>query len=129
MKNKQVALAICILALAILACAGPGWVSTATPDPETRPAALAIPRATATKLPTEVTELPTQTPWTAYVQAEAVYVRSEPDGLPTDKFLTVGNSVTVLQCVGNWCQIKEPAGWVFRGCLSDNPTGLGCEAK
>jgi Bacterial SH3 domain. len=66
--------------------------------------------------------------WTAQVRLPTVNVRAEPDGEVVG-MLTVGKRVTVLKCVDNWCKIAKPAGWIFRGCLSDNPDNLGCTAK
>ncbi len=66
--------------------------------------------------------------WTAKVRLPTVYVHSEPDGDVTGA-VTVGSTVTIIKCVDNWCKLKKPAGWIFRGCLSDNPDKLGCEAK
>ena len=44
--------------------------------------------------------------------------------------LQAGDSVTILSCDGEWCEITSPFnGFVFRGCLSDNPDGLDEEEK
>jgi SH3-like domain-containing protein len=104
---------ILILSLAALACASPAWVPTATPTP--------LPAPTPTK--------PTLTgAWTAKIELPTVNVRKTPGGEVIDS-LSAGETVTIIQCTGSWCQISKPAGWVWRGCLSDNPERLGCQAK
>jgi SH3-like domain-containing protein len=72
-----------------------------------------------------ITTRPAQT---AEIRLPTVNVRKSPNG-PALRTLKAGDQVTILQCVDNWCQIKDPAGWVWQGCLSNNPAGLGCEAK
>jgi SH3-like domain-containing protein len=79
-----------------------------------------------------MTAIPTVKPvmteqWTASVQLPVVNVRDAPNGKVIGS-LVAGDSVVIVKCVGSWCQIK-PAGWIFRGCLSDNPANLGCTAK
>jgi len=122
---RRLSLALAILALAILSCAVPvgnqlptRGVPTATP--------LAISTATAAELPTDQTAIANA--WTAKVKLPMVNVREKPEGRVIDT-VTVGNMVTILSCVGNWCQIEKPAGYIWRGCLSDNPQKLGCTAK
>lgn len=112
----------CLVA-AMLACVIP--VSTRIPITNT-PTATRLVTATrsATRTPTAATRL-----WTAKVQLPTVNVRQSANGPKTGKYLTVGETVTILACDESWCQIKDPAGWVWRGCLSDNPEGLGCETK
>jgi hypothetical protein len=96
--------------------------------PNTQP----VPTATNTLFPTATNTLLTPTPnalgATATVRKPLVNVRKSPNG-PVAATLKAGVTVTVLACNGSWCQIKDPAGWVWRGCLSDNPSNLGCEAK
>jgi hypothetical protein len=58
-----------------------------------------------------------------------VNVRDVANGNPTGEYIYAGQSVTVLEIDGDWAHIAKPDGWVWRGCLSDNPDGLGCEAK
>lgn len=54
-----------------------------------------------------------------------VYIRDEPNGTVIG---SLKNGVIVYGiCDGNWCDIQD--GYVWRGCVSDNPKSLGCEAK
>lgn len=67
--------------------------------------------------------------WTAKVQQPTVNVRAAPSGRVIGS-ITVGKTVTIVQCDGSWCKISAPmAGYIFRGCLSDNPENKRCEAK
>jgi len=107
-----------VMTVAILACsvqvAQP--VMTATPEP------------TATKR-IVMTRTVTPKAWTAKVELPVVNVRTSPNGESTDEYLTAGQQVTIISCSGDWCLIQKPRGYVFRGCLSDNPKNLGCTAK
>ena len=69
----------------------------------------------------------TLSPDMAQIVAPVVNVRAKPDG-DVIGTLKAGDAVTVLSCDGNWCEIADPAGYVFKGCLSVE-SGLGCEAK
>lgn len=139
------ALAIIILpTLAILACAAPGWVATAEPVSHVTETAVnrsASPTLSpAPKLPTlAITKTP---PWFAAVKLPIVNVRSAPCDKTGETCGTIvgnleaGDLVVIANCGAtgseheNWCEITEPVeGYVFRGCLSDNPDGLGCEAR
>jgi hypothetical protein len=121
---ETAALFVLILVAASSACVQ--QVSTPAPTPE--------PTATrsATRSPVATT---TQT-WTAEVELPVVNVRDAPCdekgencGEPTGKYLNAGDTVIILRCVYDWCRVKEPVGWVYRGCISDNPKDLGCMAK
>lgn len=112
-------LIVLALALAAIACAAPAWAVTSTPVPTlTKPVpTLSRPTANASS-------------WTAVVGQAVVNVRAErANTARVVGYLEAGDVVDVVQCVGSWCQIREPAGWVWRGCLSDNPRGLKCEAR
>jgi curli biogenesis system outer membrane secretion channel CsgG len=117
-------LALIVLALATLAC---GQYVTATPTiPPPSPSATA-PAPTATPEPT-LASVPAQDAQTATIRA-TVYVRAEPDAnSPEIGSLMTGEVVEIVTCAGDWCQI-EPEGYVWRGCLSENPDNLKCEAR
>lgn len=75
------------------------------------------------------TKAPTDTGvWTSTIVRPLVNVRKSPNGVVVDTLRT-GVEVEIVQCAGNWCQIVDPPGYVWRGCLSDNPQKLGCAAK
>jgi hypothetical protein len=119
-------LTLLTLALASLACSL--QVSSRVTNAE---AALPTPTPTALLTPTTT---PTQelgdSSWTASVELPTVRVRALPNGEPTGDYLAAGDQVEILRCTVRWCQISKPfRGWVFRGCLSDNPKKLGCEAE
>lgn len=121
--------AVVILVLSSLAC---GQYVTAAPEntPTTPPATVVI-----SPIETQTTRIPTITPDntalgenTTVVKLPTINVRESPNGDPTGKYLRAGDTVTVIACDGDWCQIKEPAGYVFIGCL-DLDSGKGCTAK
>ena len=118
MQSKVLALSV--LALGILACGQIVTTPTTTPAP-----AVIAPTVTVT-----LTLLPSPTatlsPGLAQIVAPVVNVRAKPDG-DVIGTLKAGDAVTVLSCDGNWCEIEQ--GWVWRGCISDNPDNLGCEAR
>jgi SH3-like domain-containing protein len=124
---KRILIALAVLALGMLAC---GQYVTLTPTPNALvmvPTAT-IPAATRTAtVPTATVDTPNAE--TATIVQAVVTIRDAPNGEPTGDYLKAGETVTVLRCVGDWCRIKEPLGWVYRGCLSDNPDELGCTAK
>jgi uncharacterized protein YgiM (DUF1202 family) len=119
---KRNLLALAVLALAALACME--QIAAVTPTPTPSPSSTApVP----TPEPTQ-TSVPAQDVQTATIQA-TVYVRQAPDAnSPEIGSLTTGEVVEIVTCAGDWCQI-EPEGYVWRGCLSDNPDGLKCEAR
>jgi uncharacterized protein YgiM (DUF1202 family) len=112
---RKLFLALLSLALAALACSSPDWVPTPTAKP-TQTELVEFPNALAT---------PT---WTASIELPTVNVRAKPSGKVIGT-LKAGQTVTILSCDGSWCLIAKPRGYVFRGCLSDNPKNLGCQAK
>ena len=118
---NRATVAYIVIVLSLLACVAPPWAANSPVLTVT---------ATATKLPT-VTPKPVPTvfkSWKAEVKLPTVNLRAEPSGRVIGS-LTVGTIVEVAECVGNWCRIKKPAGWVWRGCLTDNPEKKGCVAK
>ena len=121
MQSKLV-LAISVLALSVLAC-GKQIVTTPTTTPA--PAVIA---PTVTVTPTPIPS-PTATlsPDMAQIIAPTVIVRQTPDGAVIGT-LKAGDAVTVLSCADDWCEIAEPAGYVFPGCLSVE-SGFGCVAR
>jgi hypothetical protein len=76
------------------------------------------------------TSTPASLATTAVVTAGGLYVHAKPD---VDSIVTgwlmAGDAVTVLECSDDFCKLEQPFGYVWRGCLSDNPNGLGCSAK
>ena len=128
MAHKVLALPLIVLALSALACGtyitptptlAPTVANTSTPSP--------TPQPTAQPSPSPAASVQAQT---ATVSTAVVRVHAEPDVLSaTTASLEAGQIVTVLECADNFCKIEQPAGWVWRGCLSDNPEQLGCEAR
>lgn len=120
---KKPILAILALILASVAC---GQYITPTPE-----AVAAVDTGTPLS-PTRTATVPTATPQViptdqqaAIVQA-VVNVRNAPDG-DVIGYLLPGENVTVYECTDEWCRVEQ--GWIWRGCLSDNPAKLGCSAK
>lgn len=114
-KRLQIPLAILVLVLSVLACAVP--VGTPAPAPSARVSPTVKPEL----LPTVATKQ-----WVAQVELPTVNVRDEPNGKVVGS-LVAGDTVTIVKCVGSWCQIK-PVGWIFKGCLNVD-SDLGCRAK
>jgi uncharacterized protein YgiM (DUF1202 family) len=92
----------------------------------TAAAATPAPSATPTPEPTQ-TSVPAAVSQTAIVRAAFVNVRAEPNGEVVGQ-IEAGTNVQIVECRDDWCQIVEPAGWVFQGCLSI-AGDLRCEAK
>jgi hypothetical protein len=105
--------------------------SVPTAPPTASPTALSpplSPTATVTRTPT-MASVTAEDVQTAVIRA-TVYVRAEPDAdSPEVGSLETGAEVVIVECSGEWCQIENPAGYVFRGCTSDNPDGLKCEVR
>jgi len=115
---KRPLLAIFVLVLSVLACSrkiAPAVPPTPGTTPSPTPAVTPEPSTTV------------KAQWMAVVEQVQVNVRDEPAGAVVG-VVRSGESVVILSCDGSWCRIDEPAGYVWRGCLSDNPKGLGCEA-
>jgi hypothetical protein len=116
--------ALIALALASLACmeqiATPTQVPTPSPSSPTP-----TPAPTATERPRTTEEAVN----TVTIRA-VVWIRSEPDGVRIGS-LETGQSVELISCDGDWCEVRTDilSGYVFRGCTSDNPDELDCEAK
>jgi hypothetical protein len=125
--KKPILAAILTLILLSLAC---GQYVTATPTvspPSSTPSpSSTAPVPTATAKPTEAS-VPAQDVQTATVRAALVNVRAMPGGEVVGQ-LGAGQDVEIVECADDWCQIVDPAGWVFQGCLSI-ADGQGCEAK
>lgn len=123
--NTRAILAGVLLVLSALACSVPVRSQAVPTTPTTTVAATQEP--TTTPVTTPIT---TPQSWTASVELPTVRVRALPNGDPTGDYLAAGDQVEILRCTVRWCQISKPVrGWVFRGCLSDNPKKLGCEAE
>lgn len=115
-----------ILPVLILACVTPPWMTQSinTSDTGTPTALKVVATATKTRLP--VSKTPGE--WKATVSRVHVNVRNKPNGNVVGTLLS-GDTVTILECLEGWCRIKDPAGYVWQGCLSDNPNHLGCRSK
>jgi hypothetical protein len=117
-------LAISVLALSVLACG-----TYITPTPAATPAPshtlpAPAPLATHTAAPTATEEVTV-----ARILPAVVTVREAPSGMATGDYLTTGQEVVILRCFGEWCQIAEPEGWVYRGCIDAVAGKLGCESR
>jgi hypothetical protein len=118
-------LTLLVLVLASLACMKPIATPTLPASPTAAPSATAPARRTPSPAP------PAQgTPTTAQVMAASVNVHKAADvDSEVIGWVYAGQDVVIVACDGNFCRIEQPFGYVFRGCLSDNPDGLGCEAR
>jgi uncharacterized protein YgiM (DUF1202 family) len=121
-------MAVFVLALGVLLC---GQYITPTPV-SVSPVDTVEPQEVATQPAASPT--PTASPTAADVATirATVYVRSAPDANSAEVgSLETGQSVEIVACDGSWCQIRTDvlSGYVFRGCLSDNPDGLKCEVR
>jgi hypothetical protein len=120
-------LAILAAILASSACVlSAAQVPTATPTVSPPPASpTPTPAPTATERPRTTEEAVN----TVTIRA-VVWIRSEPDGVRIGS-LETGQSVELIGCDGDWCEVRTDvlSGYVFRGCTSDNPDELECEAK
>jgi uncharacterized protein YgiM (DUF1202 family) len=114
-------LAILAAILASLACTQAVVIPTVTPTPPPSASPSPVPTATATPRATEAAAD------TAVVRAAVVNVRAMPGGEVVGQ-IEAGQEVEIVACVDDWCQIVDPAGFVFQGCLSI-ADGQGCEAK
>lgn len=125
-------LSIFLIMLSMLAC---GQYTTPTP---TAPASAVTPAATAAvNTVTPYLPLATLTPksvLTATVVQAVVRLHDKPGDDPDNVvigYLRAGDKVTVILCDKSWCKISttEQTGYIYRGCLSENPDNLGCEAR
>jgi hypothetical protein len=119
---KRVLLSMTALLVMSLACQQVVVTPTLSP---TLTRILATPTAVPSASPAPLTD----TVKVVVVRQASVNVRNAANGDPTGEYIYAGQSVTVLEIDGDWVHIAKPDGWVWRGCLSDNPDGLGCEAK
>lgn len=127
---RRAAFGILILALGILACTKVTPVPNALGIEGTRVETGTLvptpsPSSTATALGIIVE--PAETP-NALGITGTVYIREIPnaDGKILGH-LDQGDSALGI-CTGDWCEIPN-AGWIWRGCTTDNPNALGCEVK
>ena len=132
---KPILAAILALILAGLACnvyIAPDVPVSPTPDTGSdtgTPTKTAKPILAATKTPASIE--------TAEVVRAVVNVRQEPGGAVIG-YVEAGQTVTILYCGTdnskddyNWCEIElsEQTFWIWRGCLTNNPLDLGCQAE
>jgi hypothetical protein len=112
--------ALLVMALVVMACE----MQVSPPTVPLTPAPTATPVPTATIAPFPAAEDVN----TVTIRA-VVWIRSEPDGTRIGS-LETGQSVELIGCTGEWCEIRtdELSGFVFRGCTTDNPDNLKCEA-
>lgn len=127
--KRNVILAVAALVFSSLAC----MQENVTATPEISVTNTVTPSVTSLP-PTQTATVPTSTPSTtarvAIVTEAMINVHSSPEGAVIG-YLKAGDNVIVLGFSddGKWVQIDSPAGYVWRGCLSDNPDKLGCEAR
>lgn len=116
---KQVTLAALVILGVTLACTQAVVTPPVTPSPSPVPAVTRTPEATPAA----------RTGATATVLRAVVNLRDNPGGVVIGN-LEAGDTVTVLECLGDWCKVKslEQMGYIWRGCLSGNPD-VGCEAR
>ena len=135
-SRRSVLSAFVALVLSSLAC-GTYITPTPTGEPTTAAEALTTPVTTPDNTPSP-TLPPRPSPTaadTATIRA-TVYVRAAADaGSAEVGSLETGQMVEIVKCTGDWCEIEymfeneTVRGFVFRGCLSDNPDGLKCEVR
>ena len=129
---KQIRIALLILSVSILACGQYVTPAPAVSPTETSPTAR--PAQLVTVSPTQTVSAPAsiESVDTAKVVSAIVYVRSAPSGdviKGPKNYVSAGDTVTVESCSGSWCKISAPvSGYIWRGCISDNPEALRCEA-
>lgn len=121
-NSRKIITTVLLLLLSSLACTQA--VVTATP---TTPVTTPTTRPTMTPTASPAPLIPVGR--SAIVKRVSVYVHTSADAA-SDIVGSVsgGDVVVILECVSDWCRIKAPSGWIWRGCLSGNDD-LGCEAK
>lgn len=128
-------LALLILSVSILACAK--TVSTVSPAaPSLQPADTASPQPTppapaATSVSIDTVRRATIVKPTVNVRSSPASAEGEPAG-PVTGSLSAGDIVRVISCSRFYCKVSSSGidtGYIWRGCLSDNPERLGCEAR
>jgi hypothetical protein len=123
---------IVLLTLTFLTGCAAFALPTVAPNSTVAPTnALATPSPTLRPSP-----VPTATPADTATIRATVYVREAADAASAEVgSLETGQSVEIVGCDGSWCEIEYMfenevvTGFVFRGCLSDNPDGLKCEVR
>lgn len=55
-----------------------------------------------------------------------VYLRDK-SGVTDGRGLSIG-AIVQADCIDDWCELSNGLS-VWRGCTSNNPKGLGCEAR
>lgn len=122
-------LALIILILATMAC-GEYVTTTPTVLPASTDTGIVEPTSTffvITSTPASIEKNDTGND-TATVLVPVVNVRDSNGSVIG--YVRAGETVTIVLCDGNTCEISSPvAGFVWRGCLSDNPDGLECRSK
>lgn len=126
-SSKAPVLAVVVLALSALACME--QIPTVAPavEPTANTANTSTPTPTRTARPS-ATSTPADEPQTATVSRAVVNVRDEPGGAVIGS-VEAGDVVTVLGCVDDWCEIDDPDGYVYQGCLDGYNDGMSCEAR
>ena len=116
---KKITVVIAVMVLSVLSCT----VQVGTPVPTT-------PSPTPTEHPLFLVSTPIPEEKEPTIVQAVVKVRSYPSSNDGNRnvvgYLMTGSAVVVKECNAEWCRIAEPFGWVWRGCLSDNPDHLGC---
>jgi hypothetical protein len=118
MKAKLFVLALVLASLACTQAVTTAVTPVVTQTLSPIPALTRTPKAT----------LEARTESTVTISKPLVNVRAEPNGVVIGT-LAAGDTVTVIECKANWCSIKEPAGYVWMGCLTGLNKNLGCEAR
>jgi hypothetical protein len=121
MKNRYWLLYFSILAAILAGCLEMPQPVSATPTDTPLPVSTSTRQPVSTKTP--IARAATVTAWALLIHAEP-NVESTVTG-----WLLQGDVVTVLECTDKFCKLEQPFGYVWRGCLSDNPGGLGCTEK
>jgi hypothetical protein len=128
------ALAISVLVLVSLACGQ--YVPTVTPTAQVTPEPQEVTPVSTLRPTLRPSPVPTSTPADTATIRATVYVRQSADAASAEVgSLETGQTVEVLACDGSWCEIEymfeneTVTGFVFRGCLSDNPDNLKCEVR
>lgn len=120
---KPFTVVISVLVLSALACS----VQVAPPEPTTPlPTVVIYENPVTTVLTTPESSVVT-------VSQVLVNVRASPNGSVIG-YAKSGDTLAVISCSGAWCQVRKPdgakwkqeTGYIFRGCISNNPDKLGC---
>lgn len=123
MKPRYIFLVLSVL---ILSCVTPPWLVTVSETPTIHVSETKVVKQVSTSTPSPTVSTPSA--YSAKILLPLVNVRKSPNGETVDT-LKAGDFVEILSCSANWCKIKDPPGYVWRGCLSDNPDKLKCLSK